>query len=143
MSLEAALAEHTTALKANTEALIASNEGRAKAIAAATTIAGRPPGAKDTTTRKKPEDKKPEAVADKPKTLTKEQDEKLRTTVGGWLGAVDDGPARDERKNVVKAILAEFNIKKVTEVDPSDYDAMIEKFEAAINGGDDEEEGLV
>ena len=62
MSLEAALAAHTVALEANTAALLASNEGRAEALAAARAVTDKVAAPKKAA--EKPAEKTAEKVAE-------------------------------------------------------------------------------
>lgn len=124
MSLEAALAEHTAALQANTAALIASNEGRDKAIAAAENLKS---GDSKPSTRKKAADTPPAETA--PQTAAPAESgpaatiEDVKSVVGSWL-AIDEGDERQRRAKIVQSNLAEANAKfgteakKVTELSP-------------------------
>lgn len=135
MSLEVALNENTTALKAMTASLDAANAGRDAAVANITNAVA------PKTAPKKTADKAPDAAPAHATAVTTTVDktpagpmtvDTFRTKIGALISV--DEPEKTKRKGFLKAVNDHFGVATVVEVAPSDYAKIVGWFEDMIAG---------
>jgi hypothetical protein len=147
MSLEAALAENTAAMKELSLLLKEANEGRIAAVealkgsAAGTTPtegrrAGRPAGSKNKDQPeppKEPETPKNEAPKEEPAAGDPEEDLKaFRSKVGQWASQPE--PEKARRMEFIRAINDHLGIGKIVEAKPEDREQILGWLGQCANG---------
>lgn len=157
MSLEEALKENTAALIANTAALEKAAAGREKALEAAAALKSGTTGKAATVeTEDEPvRTRKPKAEEPEPKKAAKDEPKKtkpkaitldvLKSAVGAFLAGpksdedLDEAEAQeaaDARTDFVVAMLAEFGVGKVSEIEKDDWARAMDYIERKTNGED-------
>lgn len=152
MSLEAALAENTAALKEVAALLKEANEGREKAVeklAAATSgegsggtgRRGRPSGSTTKPKDPEPETKPQEApqAADAPKDPEQPAEPEdpvaaFRVSVGKWANQPE--PEKSKRMEFIRAINDHLGIAKIVQADQGNYDQILNWLDRKAAGED-------